>query len=60
MCAIIDAANVGSELWDTSGTAAGQGFRRAIEDGRVPLVIGGRKLAKEIAGAGVSMSEWLG
>ena len=47
MCAIVD-ANVIGELWDRGGTPAGIGFRKAVDDGRVPLVIGGTKLLREL------------
>ena len=50
MCAIVD-ANVIGELWDRGGTPAGIGFRRAVEDGRVPLVIGGTQLLQELKAA---------
>ncbi len=57
MCAIVD-ANVVSELWESGGTAAGQAFRKAVEQGRVPLVLGGT-LSDELSGAGESMRRWL-
>lgn len=40
MCAIVD-ANVVAELWDDSGTAAGQHFRRWLEGPNGQLVVGG-------------------
>ena len=58
MCAIIDAANVGSELWDHKGNDAGQGFREAVDDGRIPLVSGGSKMSTEVAGSGQRMLTW--
>ena len=50
MCAIVD-ANVIGELWDRGGTPAGMGFRKAVDDGRVPLVIGGTQLRRELTAA---------
>lgn len=58
MCAIIDAANVGSELWNDSGNEAGQAFRKAVDDGRVPLVSGGSKLNDELAGGSLRLRNW--
>ncbi len=51
-------ANVASELWEGGGTAAGQAFRKAIEQGRVPLVLGGT-LSYELHRAGEPMRRWL-
>ena len=46
MCAIID-NNILGELWDEGGNPAGQGFRRIVENGKIPLVLGGSKMKKE-------------
>lgn len=46
MCAIID-KNILAELWDKGGNPAGQGFRRIVENGKIPLVLGGSKMKKE-------------
>lgn len=46
MCAIVD-ANVVGELWDTSSSEAGQGFRGWIEGPNGRLVVGG-KLRQEL------------
>ena len=45
--AIID-TNIVGELWDKGGNPAGQGFRRAVDDGRIPLVLGGSKMKQEL------------
>ncbi len=58
MCAIIDAANVGNELWDHKGNDAGRGFREAVDAGRVPLVGGGSKLKRELANGGRQTMNW--
>ena len=58
MCAIID-INVIHELWDHSGTPAGQGFRLAVERGNVPIVIGGTTLEEELGNADNRMRIWL-
>ncbi|WP_428115378.1 hypothetical protein [Candidatus Poriferisodalis sp.] len=58
MCAIIDAANVGNELWDPKGNDAGRGFRKAVDAGRIPLVGGGSKLMGEFTGSGQRMMNW--
>ena len=47
MCAIID-TNIVGELWEPGGNPAGQGFRRAVEGGRIPLVLGGSKMNQEL------------
>ena len=46
MCTIID-KNIISELWDEGGNPAGQGFRRLVDSGKVPLVVGGSKMKEE-------------
>ncbi|WP_420445410.1 hypothetical protein [Candidatus Poriferisodalis sp.] len=58
MCAILD-ANVVSELWEASGTPAGQGFRLAVESGRVRLVVAGSQLKSELDAASRRMGPWL-
>ncbi len=58
MCAIIDAANVASELWEHTGNDAGRGFRAAVDNGRIPLVSGGSKMGTEVAGSGQRMLTW--
>jgi len=58
VCAIID-INVIHELWDNTGTLAGQGFRRFVEDGKVPVVIGGSILRNEIGGSSNRMQIWI-
>lgn len=55
MCAIVD-ANVVSELWDNSGSTAGQAFRRWVEGPRGQLVVGG-ELTQELVTA--SAGRWL-
>ena len=46
MCAIVD-NNVLGELWDEGGNPAGIGFRKTVEDGKIPLVLGGSKMKQE-------------
>ena len=60
MCAIVD-KNVFHELWEQGGTPAGQGFRRVIESGRIPLAFGGTMLRHEVATPGKSsrMKAWI-
>ena len=55
MCAIVDASVVG-ELWDSSSSAAGQGFRQWIEGPNGQLVVGG-KLRQELGSA--TAARWL-
>lgn len=57
MCAIID-ANVASQLWQDGGTPAGRALRAEVENGRFPVVVGGR-LREELWGAGDRMRQWL-
>ena len=57
MCAIVD-ANVANQLWDCGGTPAGRAFRRAVDGGQVPLVVGGRH-HDELIRSGESMRRWL-
>ena len=47
MCAIVDASIVGN-LLDPGASPAATGFRRAVDNGTVPLVIGGTKLVCEL------------
>ena len=60
MCAIVD-KNVFHELWEQGGTPAGQGFRRVIENGRIPLAFGGTMVEHEVAPPGRSsrMKAWI-
>ena len=60
MCAVVD-KNIFHELWDRGGNAAGQGFRKVIEDGGIPLAFGGTKIKREIAPPGKSsrMKAWI-
>ena len=46
MCAIVD-KNILGELWDEGGNPAGIGFRKTVEDGKIPLVLGGSKMKQE-------------
>ena len=55
MCAIVD-ANVVGELWDSSSSAVGQGFRRWIEGPNGQLVVGGQ-LTQELGST--KAAKWL-
>lgn len=55
MCAIVD-ANVVSELWDSSGSAAGQGFRCWVEGPNGRLAVGGQ-LRQELGSS--NAARWL-
>lgn len=57
MCAIVD-ASVANQLWECGGTPAGQAFRKAVEQGKVPLVTGGSQ-CDELMRSGEQMRHWL-
>lgn len=48
MCAVVDKSVFG-ELWDRGGKPTGQGFRKIVESGRLPLSFGGTKIKHEVA-----------
>ena len=62
MCTVVDKSVFG-ELWDRDGKPAGQGFRKIVESGRLPLAFGGTKIKDEIAppipGKSSRMLEWI-
>ena len=47
MCAILD-LNIVSQLWEGGGNSAGQGFRKAIDSGKIQLAFGGSQLKHEV------------
>ncbi len=58
MCAIVD-INIIHELWQDTGNAAGQGFRAAVEQGKVPLVVGGSQYARELNKSNLRIRQWI-
>lgn len=58
MCAIVD-INVVHELWQDSGNEAGQGFRSAVDKGKLPLVVGGSQYVRELKACNPRVWNWI-